>query len=638
MELQATLQEALSLHKQQELDKAKVLYQSILDQDVSYFDALHLLGVLFGQQGDYEQAVSYIQQALQLNPNHISVYYNLGVALQALERFEEAVVAYDKVIAAQPKHWDAFYNRSIALEKLKRLDEALISYNQLEALNNQEPRTYVGRGNTRILLQQYTAALTDFNQAIDLDKNCAEAYSSRGFAWHLQDKFDLAIQDYQRAITLKPNFAEAYYNRANTFKAMRRLDEALQDYDRAIALKAGYVDAYNNRGNTLTEMNRHEEAVESFDKAIAAKTVYAEVYANRGTALQSLKRIEDAIASYEQAIALKPNYPEAILNKGLALLLGGDFKQGWPLYEARWQTDMLKTTKHHFTQPQWLGNDEDIQGKRIFVHHEQGMGDTLQFCRYIPLIAQRGATVIVEVPKPLVRVMASLEGVSEVVAKGSGVLPSFDYHCPMVSLPLAFKTFSIEDIPTHIPYLFADMEATMAWKRQLGGWTRPRVGLVWNGGFRVNQPKLWTVNERRNIPFQKMAILQDLPCDFYSLQKGEPAESEIKAIRPEIWGNDNFHIFTESIHDFADTAALLMNLDLIIAVDTSTPHLAAALGKPVWLLNRFDLCWRWLVGRADTPWYPSMRLYHQEKAGDWDSVLLNVKQDLAHWIATWKSI
>ncbi len=274
-----------------------------------------------------------------------------------------------------------------------------------------------------------------------------------------------------------------------------------------------------------------------------------------------------------------------------------------------------------FAQPSWLG-DEPLSGKTVLLHHEQGLGDTLQFCRYASLVAQAGARVVLAVPRPLAALLRGQEVVSAVIEPGA-VLPAFDLHCPMMSLPLAFKT-TLATIPFADRYLTADEEKRAYWDQSLGARIRPRVGLVWNGGFRANQPEAWAVNERRNMPVRHLAALKGLDCQFISLQKGDPAEVEFKQLQQQGWDGPDIVNRVDELKDFSDTAALIASLDLVIAVDTSVAHLAGALGKPVWMLNRFDSCWRWLVDRQDSPWYQSMRIFNQTSPGDWDGVMRQV--------------
>jgi hypothetical protein len=281
--------------------------------------------------------------------------------------------------------------------------------------------------------------------------------------------------------------------------------------------------------------------------------------------------------------------------------------------------------------PLWLGK-ESIAGRTILIHAEQGLGDTVQFCRYAKLLAERGASVILEVQAPLLKLLEGAEGVSRLIASGSEWPPDIDYQCPLMSLPLAFAT-TLASIPADVPYLSSNPEKVSFWREKLGERQKLRVGLVWSGGFRPEQPELWAVNSRRNIPLSKLAPLVHPEIEFYSLQKGQPAESELAELRAGGWEGPELVDFTGLLTDFSDTAALIECLDLVISVDTSIVHVAGALAKPVWVLNRFDTCWRWLLQRSDSPWYPTLRLFRQERPGDWDGVVERARTELLRLVA-----
>jgi hypothetical protein len=294
-------------------------------------------------------------------------------------------------------------------------------------------------------------------------------------------------------------------------------------------------------------------------------------------------------------------------------LLIGDFDRGWKQHEWRWETK--SNQKRNFVQPLWTGR-EDIAGKTVLLHAEQGLGDTMQFCRYVPLVAARGACVIVEVQKPLQALMRSLSGAAQILSQGDP-LPSFDLHCPLLSLPLAFGT-RVETIPSATPYLSAPAAKMRAWQDRLGSHQKPRIGLVWAGNPRIGLPNANRIDPQRSIVFDQLApLLQIIGYEFYSLQKGDDAVAQLRdsPLRAQVtdWTND--------LHDFSDTAALVANLDLIVTVDTSVAHLAGALGKPLWLMNRYNTCWRWLLDRNDSPWYPTARLFRQDQTRNWDSVI-----------------
>jgi hypothetical protein len=275
----------------------------------------------------------------------------------------------------------------------------------------------------------------------------------------------------------------------------------------------------------------------------------------------------------------------------------------------------------------WLGK-ESLAGKTILLHGEQGFGDMLQFCRYSTLLAELGATVILEVPGALKSLLAGADGVAVCVGP-TDAMPEFDYHCPLMSLPLAFNS-TLNTVPAQVPYLRGNAEKTLYWREKLGPRRKPRIGLVWSGGIRPREPHLWHVNRRRNISLATLAVLLRPDMEFYSLQKGELAEAELREFAVGNSHGSQLIDLTSELRDFSDTAALVANLDLVVTVDTAVAHLAAALGKPVWILNRFDACWRWLVDRSDSPWYPTVKLYRQHRHGDWQGVLRQVAADLEH--------
>ncbi len=339
--------------------------------------------------------------------------------------------------------------------------------------------------------------------------------------------------------------------------------------------------------------------------------------------LAELGRDVEAIAAYEAGLALKPGWPEAVYYTGAARLQLGDFERGFAGYEARTALRGRRGVGEvAFAEPAWRG-DAPLAGKTILLHSEQGLGDTLQFCRYASRLKAEGARVILQVEAPLARLLSTLDGVDRVLVKGEP-LPAFDLHASIMSLPFACRT-TLQTVPAEVPYLRVEADAVAEWRRRLGPATRPRVGLVWSGGPAPERSDL----DRRNIPLRLLAPLAGADVDFVSLQKGEAAERELADAVAAGWDGPAMLDVAADLHDFADTAALVQTLDLVITVDTSTAHLAGALGKPVWILNRFDNCWRWMRDRADSPWYPTARLFRQKDFGDWGPVVDEVAGALA---------
>jgi lipoprotein NlpI len=487
------------------------------------------------------------------------------------------------------------------------------------ALRPDDAAAYYSRGNTLRDLGRSAAALASYDRAIALRPGHAEAYNNRGNLARDQGRAEAALADYERAIALRPEFAEAHYNRGTALRDLRRPEAAVAAYDRAIAARPDFAEAHNNRGNALRDLDRPEAALLSYGNAIKSRPDYAEACYSRGAVLWDLGRPEEALPCYDQALALKPDFVEARYNKGICHLALGDYERGWEGFEWRRKSRFVPPRGDLSGAP-WLG-DFPIAGKTILVHAEQGFGDSLQLCRYVPLLAAL-ATVVLEVPRPLLRLFARLPGVTRIVAHGDP-LPPFDARIPMMSLPLAFRA-TRATIPAAVPYLTAGPERSAVWRRRLAALPGRKIGLVWAGSPLRGLPRAEAMDRRRSISLQQYAPLTAVPglC-LISLQKGEPAAQTRTPPAGMV-----LHDWSEELSDYADTAALVDALDLVISVDTSVAHLAGGLGKPVWVLNRYDQCWRWLRNRTDSPWYPTARLFQQRSPGDWAGVLRAVADAL----------
>ncbi|MBB6250918.1 tetratricopeptide repeat protein [Nitrospirillum iridis] len=431
---------------------------------------------------------------------------------------------------------------------------------------------------------------------------------------------DEAMAQYRQALVLNPFEARAHNALGIAHHDSGDLAQAMSCFEDALASDPDDPQAHNNMGHVMQIENRLDDALAFFDWALALRPDYPEALNNSGVVLQMQGRLDQAIALYRRAVALRPDYAAAHKNLGMTLLAAGRYEEGWNEFEWRWQDAQLADARRPFTCPQWRG--ERAPGRILLVHGEQGFGDSLQFCRYIPLMAERGLRVVVEVPLPLVRLMRRLPGVEMVVAHGQP-LPPFDLHCPMMSLPLAFGT-TLSTIPAPRRYLVADPVEAEIWRQRLvaeaPGDNRPKVGLVWAGAARAETPDVAVADRRRSMGLPALLpLLEQDNVRFVSLQK-DAAEMDVPA---SLGG------LIDSVVDFADTAALISNLDLVISVDTAVAHLAAAMGVNVWLLNRFDSCWRWLRERDDSPWYPSLNQFRQPRLGDWDGVVHSVRTALA---------
>jgi tetratricopeptide (TPR) repeat protein len=620
------LDEAFALHKAGRLADAEKIYKQILAADPGHFDCLHLLGLILHQRRQFAAAVNHFDLALRREPNNILALNNRGLALKRLKRFEEALASYNRALVLRPDYAEALSNRGVTLHEMGRFQDAVASYDSALVLRPDYAEAHFNRGNALHELKRFEEALSSYDRALSLRPDFAEAVANRANPLHALKRFEEALVGYDRMLALRPDRAEVHYNRGNAMHELKRFEEALASYDRALLLQPGHADAHFNRGNALHELKRFEEALTSYDRALAPRPDHADTYVNRAATLCELKRIDEALASYQSALSVRPDYAEVHYCEALCRLLIGDFERGWEKNEWRWQTAALRNSKRSFSQKLWLGAD-DVAGKTILLHAEQGFGDTLQFCRYVPLVAARGAGVILEVQRPLHALMASLPGVGQVVSRGDA-LPAFDMHCPLLSLPLAFGT-RLETIPSAVRYLAAPESKVRAWRDALGKHDRPRIGLVWAGNPRKELPNANRIDSERSMAFGRLAPLFFVSgCEFYSLQKGDDA---VKQLRDSAF-SELVIDRTSELHDFSDTAALIENFDLVIAVDTAVAHLAGALGKPFWLLNRYNTCWRWLRDRDDSPWYPAARQFRQDESRDWDNVIARVSPALRDFV------
>ena len=573
-----------SLYKSGEMSKVERACKKMLALFPRASTVYNVLGATLISQGETEQALKIYDQAIQLKPDYAAAYNNRGTALKELGQIEEAIKSYDKAIQLNPDFAEANYNCGLAHKELGQMEEAIRNY----------------------------------DRAIQLKPDYVDVYYNRGNALQGLGQMEEAIKNYDQALQLKPDYAAACYNRGMAQKELGQIEEAVIDYDRAIELKPDYAKAYNNRGIAFQALVRLEEAIKSYDKAIQLNPDYAEAYNNRGTALQDSVRLEEAIKSYEKAIQISPDLYPASYNRSLAWLLGGNFQQGWPAYEFRLKA--LEHLKRTFQQgTKWKA--EPLEGKIVFVYTEQGFGDTIQFVRYLPVIKKLGGKVIFEVRQPLLRLIETFKGYDRLVTYGQNedvsAMNRFDYHVPLLSLPGLFNT-TLENIPSASPYLSVDKKILRMWQTRIASNELIKVGIVWAGSSTHKKDHM------RSIRLSDFRALTDIKgVKLFSLQKEKHAKWT--DIDPgEVVDID----LGVDILDFADTAAIIENLDLVISVDTSVAHLAGALGKEVWTLLPFSPDWRWMLNRSDSPWYPTMRLFRQPSVCDWKSVLQEVRKAL----------
>jgi tetratricopeptide (TPR) repeat protein len=461
------------------------------------------------------------------------------------------------------------------------------------------------------------AALSLFQEALKCDPFRPDGFASLGLVFHALRDFERALVSFDEGLRLEPDDAELLNGRGVALLELRRPCEALEAFDRLLASMPNHPEALGNRANALLRLNRVAEAVAAYDRALELSPNNAPLFANRAAALRRLDRPHEALMSATRALAIKPDLAHARFVEAVARLSLGDFGAGWRAYEARWQVGWLASQRRDFSAPLWLG-EESLAGKTILLHAEQGLGDTIQLARYAPLLAARAATIVLEVQPELVRLLSAMPGVTSVVAR-KAPLPGYDFHCPLLSLPLACGT-TLETIPADTPYLAPGEGDAAAWRARLPR-GRSLVGLVWSGE-RSHDNDL-----NRSMRLATLAPVLDLPgIGFVSLQH-EVRDEDSGLLR----SRGDVSAIGAAFKDFADTAAAIAALDAVIAVDTAVAHLAGAMGKPLFLLLPFAADFRWLRGRADSPWYPSARLFRQPRFGDWDGAVNALREELAQF-------
>ncbi len=421
-------------------------------------------------------------------------------------------------------------------------------------------------------------------------------------------RYDEALVDLGRASALDANLAEIWLARGNIFCELGRYDEALEACEKALSLKPDLADVWLCRGNILCELGQQSGALSAYDRALRLEPELASAWLGRGRAMFSLNRHSEALSALDKAVAIDGEFPEPRYNKSLVALSLGDYETGWALYEWRWKVRSFTSPQRRFRQPLWLG-ESSIDDQTILLHAEQGLGDAIQFFRYVSLLRDRGCRIVAEVPRSLIPLFRiGHEGIG-FVARGDA-LPDFDIHCPFMSLPLAFDT-TLHNVASRCPYVFAADAKLNHWRAKLGNSAKPRIGLSWSGNTRPDP--------NRSIPTGELDAILDADADWHSLQKElRSADSNFLAQRPQLRDH------SAALDDFSDTAALISEMDLIITIDTAVAHLAGALAKPVWILLSYHADFRWLCERESSPWYPTARLFRQKNAGDWSEPLARI--------------
>ncbi len=582
-----------------------------------YFDDLLLTRTGNGQK-PLEKAKQICIAYLKKNPAGQNFFLATGAIYFLSGKTKEAATCLDEALIRAPQSPMIIYNYAVMLMAQKKYGLALLLMMRFVALNPDHSRAYWHIGNILSKTGDMDGSLAAFDKALESDPKDIYAWNDKGNALKEMGRLREAAACYKQALIIRPDYNISIIGLGFIHFLQNDLNGAEALYKLALSNNPKDPDALSNLSTVQRVRGDLNGAILNCQKALALNPISPDVLNNLGNALTDARRLEEAIDAYRAYLRIEPNDADVHKNLSLALLTLGRFPEGWLEYEWRWKSRQHMHRPRDFAQPKW--NGEAGNHRTILITAEQGFGDTLQFCRYAPLLKERGFHVIMAVQPPLKRLLHSLDGVDKVMSTESNDLPVFDFHCLMMSLPKAFKT-SAETIPAKIPYLSPDPLDVAKWRDRVAALSSDalKVGLVWAGSSRRYSPDAISIDQKRSVSPEVFAPLMKVPnALFFSLQKeGTPAPK-------------NFHLidWMMDCSDFADTAALIMNLDLVISVDTAVAHLAGALGKPVWLMDRFNSCWRWLAGRDDSPWYPTLRLFRQKELGDWDEVAMRIRAAL----------
>ncbi|MBM3835243.1 MAG: tetratricopeptide repeat protein [Verrucomicrobia bacterium] len=570
--------EALVHHQSGRWAEAEVLYNRILQANDKNAEVLCLLGALRRQQGKLHEACEYLEKALALQPGSAQAHHELGLVCSELGELTKAIASYQRAIELQPEFPDAHYNLANAFHA---------SGNNLEAM-------------------------ACYQRAVEQQPDFALAHYNLGLLAQERSEVEVAITSYRKVLTVEPTHRDALLNLALAIKDSGREAEAEANLKKLLQLEPDHAQAKINLASLLASRNELDQAESLCREVLNIQPHLPEGWLNLGVILQAKRDVTGAIDCFQRALKRRPDYADARFNLSIAELLSGRFGEGWRDFEARWQTANPIFAPREFASPLWQG--ETLAERTLLVHAEQGLGDAIQFIRYVPLLASQGARVIVECPPPLTRLLGTINGVSAVMPRG-GALPSFDFHIPLLSLPLRFAT-KAETIPNAVPYLRVPSGVQVPVPAPTPG--SLKIGLVWAGN------PTHGADRNRSIPLALFEPIFSLEkSNLHSLQVGPASRHLFEIVR-----SSRITDLAPQLNDFAATAAAIEKMDLIISVDTAVAHLAGALAKPIWLLLPFVPDWRWLLDRSDSPWYPTMRLFRQRRHGDWASVIENVASAL----------
>jgi tetratricopeptide (TPR) repeat protein len=611
----------LTLSRLGQLAAAASSYKQALALDPGNIDIRYNLGAILLKQNLLNEAEQTFREILQVVPNQSNALVSLGNILIQRNQLDEATNIYRQLVELHPTLADLRYNLAALLQQQGNLDEATSHLRSILLIDPSHVGCYFSLGNILVEQNRCDEAIASYREALQLKPNEPLIHFKLANALAQQEKFLDAISSYQSAIQYQPNYVDAYQNLGIILRKLERFDEAIAAYQNVLQIAPNHHEVFYNLGNIYLDLDRFEQAISCYQSAIQISPNFAQALNSLGTAYRQQGRLHEAIACIEKAIALYSDYTDAHFNLASTLLLAGDMQRGFAEFEYRLKNKNFAEVYQSFRQPQWDGSP--LEGKTILLYSDAALGDTIQAVRYIPQIVERGGEVILRSKQSFRRLLQNSAGVCCFITEEND-LPEFDVFAPLLSLPYIFNT-TLETIPNRFPYIFPlsseyDLPCPIP--------SAMKVGIVWSSGYRSASYELKKFYRHKSCDLSLFEpILSMSNICFYSLQVGQDAE----AMR-EFSDRSNAIDLSAKIHDFADTANIIAQLDLIITVDTSVAHLAGAMAKPVWVLIPFVPDWRWMLEREDSPWYPTMRLFRQRQLGDWQEVLTRVRHALEYFV------
>lgn len=527
------------------------------------------------QAGQFEEAAIGFEKLRKLYPTYPPILNSLGIVYLQLGKFKDGCKLLEKSLQLDPKQAMVFYNLG---------------------------RAYQNQG-------QFNDAINPYQKALKIQPDFIDALDKLGICYHSLGRYEEAVQYFNQMVSANPKNLVGHNGRGISLYALGQYEEAFSSLNHALAINDKAPEIHNNIGLCLHKLNKLEDAIYHYGLALQLNPNYADAYSNRGLTFQALRKTDEAIKDFNRCLVINPNHADAHWNKALIKISLGEYEEGWKLYEWRWKSFSKKWARH-YDKPLWLG-EESLKGKSILIYPEQGYGDFIQFYRYIPKLQGLGAKVILETPAPLINLITESSTDIQIIESGKK-LTGFDFQCPIMSLPLAFKT-TLDKIPNDFPYLSANTEKIKTWETKLGIKTKKRIGIVWSGS------KEHKNDHNRSIALEDLLTLMEMPFEFHSLQ------NEIRETEKVILNHSTIRNHQVDINNFSDTAALIEHMDIIISVDTAVAHLAGSLNKPFLLLLPFITDYRWMLDRKDSPWYPSGTLFRQTELGSWYKTISEAK-------------